>query len=570
MLGGGTIIMMGFFALFQMLAGGPAQATPDSVAVLKAARRAQATFQATWSRNLPERPGGRGDICGQRIGRICYWYEGDDDKDSAPPEPARIRAARGRLLAALDDAGTTLPGDEWIVGQRVRYLLEDSQPASAALVTTQCRAALWWCETLAGFVRHVAGDFAAADSTFSAALADMPADERCRWSELSPLLEGELAGRYRRLDCDARAAFESRWWWLAQPLYSRAGNDRRTEHLARLVMVRIQEGRRTPFGYWADDLRDVLLRYGWPTWWTRDPPTSPLLIESEPRITGHDPSPAFRFTPGTHALDDPVAAKPEDWSLDAPGARERYAPPYAAAFTGLEHQEAVFRRGDSCLVVAAPELAGDTLFAGRAVSVALTLAADEHVLVTARDSGVADAPRAVAAAAPCRPYLLSLEAVAPRERHVARARYGVTLKPRTLAHPAISDLLLFDPPDSLPATLDAVRPRAYGSARVSADRKLGVFWEVYGVDPAGGPIAVSLRLARQGTGLLRRILGIAGRHHDVRLDWQDVTQDSSVAPRALAVDLAGLAPGRYVIELGVTPPGGRTLTARREIRIERP
>ncbi len=555
--------------LLQMLAAGNSQATPDSGAILRSARRAQAAFESTRTRSLPERPGGWSDICGQRIGRICYWYESDDDEDSAPPEPARIREARARLLAALREAGAALPGDEWIVGQRVRYLLEDSQPASAALVAAQCRAALWWCEVLAGLVRHATGDFAAADSTFATALADMPADERCRWGDLSPLLEGELAERYRRLDCDARAAFEARWWWLAQPLYSHAGNDRRTEHFARVVMVRIQEGRRTPFGYWADDLRDVLLRYGWPTWWTRDPPRSPM-IESEPRITGHDPSPAFHFTSGSRALDDPTGAKPEDWSLDAPQARERYAPPYAATFTYLQHQEAVLRRGDSCLVVAAPDLSADTLFAGRAVRVALALAADEHTIVTARDSGSAAAPRAVVAAAPCQPYLLSLEADAPHERHVARARYGVTLKRRTLLHPAISDLLLFDPPDSLLATLDAVLPYAYGSTRVPADRKLGVFWEVYGVDPADGAVAVSLTLARQGTGFLRRMLGLAGRRHGVRLEWQDVPQDSSVAPRALAIDLVGLAPGRYQIEVDITPPGGATLAARREIRIERP
>jgi len=561
---------MGFLLLLPLvLAGGSQLAAPDSGAVLNSARRAQAAFESTRRGSLPERPGGWSGICGQRIGRICYWYEGDDH-DTAPPEPARIREARARLLAALDEAGAALPGDEWIAGQRVRYLLEDSQPARAARVAEQCRAVAWWCEALAGLVRHVTGAFAAADSAFAASLADMPADERCRWTDLSPLLEGELAERYRRLDCDGRSAFEARWWWLAQPLYSLAGNDRRTEHFARVVMARIHEGRRTPFGYWAEDLRDVMLRYGWPTWWTRDPPVSPL-VESEPRITGHDPSPAFHFTPGARALDEPANAKPDDWSLDTPQARERYAPSYAATFTYLEHQEAVFRRGDSCLVVAAPDLSEDTLFAQRAVRLALALAADEHTLVTARDSGVAVRPQAVVAAAPCRPFVLSLEAVAPRERHVARARYGVTPKRRTLAHPAISDLLLFDPPpDSLPATLDAVLPRAYGSTRVPAGRKLGVFWEVYGVDPAGGAVAVSLDVARQGTGFLRRVLGLGRRRHDVRLEWQDVPQDSSVAPRALAIDLAGLAPGRYQIEVNVTPPGGRTLATRREIRIERP
>src|SRR5947209_15579910 len=133
----------------------------DSLGVLKSARRAQATFEATRRASLPESPGGWSDICGQRIGRICYWYEDGGDNDSAPPEPKRIREARARLLAALEDAGAALPGDEWILGQRVRYLLEDSEPGRAARVAEQCRAVAWWCEALAGRVRHLTGRFAA-------------------------------------------------------------------------------------------------------------------------------------------------------------------------------------------------------------------------------------------------------------------------------------------------------------------------------------------------------------------------------------------------------------------------
>jgi len=41
-----------------------------------------------------------------------------------------------------------------------------------------------------------------------------------------------------------------------------------------------------------------------------------------------------------------------------------------------------------------------------------------------------------------------------------------------------------------------------------------------------------------------------------------------VAPRALAVDLSGLAPGRYLIQVTVTPTSGETVTAQRDIRIE--
>jgi len=545
----------------------------DSLAVLKSAQRARETFEFTRRANLPEQPGGWSGTCGQIIGRICYWSDGRGEVDSAPEEPKRIRQARARLLAALDRAGAALPGDEWIAGQRVRYLLEDGQPRLAAQVAEQCRAVAWWCEALGGLVRHVERDFAVADSLFRVALADMPEDERCRWNDISSLLEGELAHRYRDLDCAGRAALESRWWWLAQPLYSRAGNDRRTEHLARRAMVRIQQGVRTLYGlYWDDDLRDVLLRYGWATFWTREPPAS-ALVPSEPHVTGHLASPTFHFAPQARALDDPGSAKPEDWTFDTPNAREQYAPAYATAFESLDHQAALFRRADSCLFVAAYDLSSDTLFARHTVTAALALAADERTLALSRDSGVVAGVRALTTTAPCGPLVLSLEAVAPVERHVARARYGVTPPRLSPYHAAISDLLLFDPPDSLPATLEAVVPHAYGSTRVSADRKLGVFWELYGVDPAAGAVAVSLTMARQGTGWLRRAaesLGLAGPRRDVRLEWQEVPEAASIAPRTLAIDLSGLAPGHYLLEVAVTPAGAETVTARREIRLERP
>jgi hypothetical protein len=563
---------MSFLSLLLAIAGAWPTRAPDSVTVLKSARRAQEEFEYTRRHNLPERAGGWSGVCGERIGRVCYWYEGGDDEDQAPEEPARIRQARARLLDALDRAAAGIPGDEWIVGQRVRYRLEDGQPLLAARVVAQCRAVAWWCEALGGLVRHVSGDFVGADSVFAAALADMPDDARCQWSDISSLLEGDLGARYRRLDCASRAAFEGRWWWLAQPLYSLGGNDRRTEHFARRVMVRIEQGRRTPLGlYWDDDLRDVMLRYGWPTWWTRDPPASPLA-SSDPFVTGHEPSPAFRFAPATRAVDDPGNARPDDWLFEPPSARERYAPAYAKAFTYLEHQRAMFRRGDSCVVVAAYDLSADTLFAARAVTTALALGADERTLATARDSAAAAGPRALTATALCQPLVFSLEAVAARERHVTRARYGLALAP-VGEHAAISDLLLFDPPDSLPTTLDAVVAHAHGSTRVSSDHRIGVFWELYGTDPASGAVAVSLTVSPQGTSWLRRAVesvGLATRRRGVRMEWQEMPEGAPLAPRALALDLSGLSPGRYVIEVAVASTSGDELTAQKEIRIERP
>src|SRR2546421_5452069 len=186
---------MGFLLLFPLvLAGGSQLAAPDSGAVLNSARRAQAAFESTRRGSLPERPGGWSGICGQRIGRICYWYEGDDN-DTAPPEPARIREARARLLAALEEAGAALPGDEWIAGQRVRYLLEDSQPARAARVAEQCRAVAWWCEALAGLGRHVTGGFSPAPRTLPPPPAARPPHEPCRPAAISPPPPAERRGR---------------------------------------------------------------------------------------------------------------------------------------------------------------------------------------------------------------------------------------------------------------------------------------------------------------------------------------------------------------------------------------
>src|SRR6266446_5071034 len=172
--------------LFLWLSGGAWQSgATDSLAVLKSAQRARDGFEITRRANLPERPSGSSGGRYEIIGRLRYWYESGADEDSAPEEPPRIRRARARLLAALDQAAAALPGDEWIAGQRVRYLLEDGQHRLAAQAAEQCRAVTWWCEALGGMVRHAERDFAGADSLFAAALAAMPEDERCRWSDIS-------------------------------------------------------------------------------------------------------------------------------------------------------------------------------------------------------------------------------------------------------------------------------------------------------------------------------------------------------------------------------------------------
>ena len=183
-----------------------------------------------------------------------------------------------------------------------------------------------------------------------------------------------------------------------------------------------------------------------------------------------------------------------------PAARERYQPEYADTLVALPHQSAVFRRGDSALVVAAYDLSGDTRFQGRALEAALVLAPDErttpHVgrLSGARPRGV------VTAAAPWGPLLVSLEVIARGTRRAARARHG--WRSAWGGQPLLSELLLFDPPDPPdpldlpgpadsvappppPTTLTAALPHALGSEVVRIDRRLGLYWELYGLDPPG-------------------------------------------------------------------------------------
>ena len=542
---------------------------PDSETVLRDARDAQADFEWVRRHNLPFTLTGSGGRCDQRIGRFCYWN--DESEVASPPEPSRIRRARRKLLGALDRAGSTLTGDRWIAGQRVRYLLEDGRHSEALAAARACRAVAWWCTALAGLVHHISGNFARADTAYALALSNMPPDERCRWTDLSLLLEHELRKRYRRLSCWQRSGFEARFWWLAQPLYSLPANDLRTEHLARQTMARLHERARSAHGVpWGKDLHELMVRYGWPTGWSRASPSAAMPLEQ--RIIGHDPTPSFSFSPSVRAMDDPTRAGESDWRFDDKTARTRYAPPYAASFNPLPHHSASFRRGDSTIVVAAYDLTDDTLFTGLPLEAALALALDERSRPVVRRKANPQSSSVLVASTPGRPALLSLEVVAPRERHVARARHGLRAPSESNSGVAISDLLLFSPPRSLPDELTAVIPFVRGSARARPGEQLGLFWELYGLHTAGEPSTVSVSLIKEGRDFLAGFaeLGRERRRTAVRLQWRETAVSrGGIASRAVALRLPNLSRGWYRIDLAVVVRGQKPLRAAQRIEVVR-
>src|SRR5262245_11563739 len=342
-----------------------AAAQRDSQAVLRWAQRAQAGFESSRRSLLPmveASPASRCDLLngGELIGRFCYWDDGSASRP--PPEPSSIKTARERLLRVLDSGAAQLPGDAWIAGQRVRYLVESDQPAAALTAALDCRAAVWWCEALAGYALHAVDSARAADSTYRVALRDMPRDERCRWTDLSPLLvSGPLRQRYRPQSCEERADPEARLWWLAQPLLSRPGNDRRVEHYARHTISSLLEHARSPFGMeTGNDLRELIVRYGWPIAWAQERRDAG---QTDRHVVGHGREQAYHFLPDGTGFGDVIV-------LDASRSREPYGPAYAAAFTTMTPEFSAFRRGESTLVVAAYDVEQDTLLRSRPLSAA--------------------------------------------------------------------------------------------------------------------------------------------------------------------------------------------------------
>lgn len=549
--------------LFAVLLLAAAQA--DSVAALRSAQHAQQAFELRRGLLAPRAPGSRSGACDEQIGRFCYWYDGDD-APLLPPEPEGIKHARRELLEVFDSAAAALPGDWWIAGQRVRYLVESDRLTEAYAAVRACRAERWWCESLDGFARHAAGDDRTADSVYAVALDDMPAALRCRWTDLTPLLTGGLRDRFAALDCGARAPLASHLWRLAQPLLSRPGNDRRVEHYARLTMVRMLERAGSAWSMsLADDLRELTLRYGWPVAWGGDVGHG---LENGKAISGYERQPAFHFFP-----DHDAGLAPESslWDLSPVRPHERYAPLYAKTFETLSPDITVLRRGDSTFVVIAYDLTRDTVWQGqRPLSRAVVLARDDATppLVTTID----DSSRrgVVVARAPWPAAMVGFEVTQPGTLHVGRERLALTLHAASLV--ALSDLLVFDPPDSLPEDLGTVLSHVRGPARVAQGGRIGLYWEVYGVAP-GEPIETTIHVAPLHAGWLRRVgswLGLGRRNRETQLAWHEIAEPrDGMTHRAVMIDVSSLDPGQYGIAVTVTGRG-RNVTTARELEIVRP
>lgn len=560
-----TLKSRGLILVFAVAAPVVAEAQPkkDSVEARRKASGAQARFELVRRQNLPLSYAGGGE-CDARIGRFCQWNNEYDTIEAK--QPRVIRRAREGLIASLDSAAKRSPRDGWITGQRVRYLIESRNDTAALRVARECRAAAWWCAALEGLALHEGLNGDAADSAFARALALMPEAERCRWTNMTPILDYSLQRRFRKVGCGKNEQIAERVWWLADPFWSVPGNDRRTEHYARHTMAKIQEPARNAYNLsWSNDLREIVVRYGWARYWTRGPGNG--LEPTNGPISGHEATPNYHFIPVSMSADTTPGVK-FDLGLDA--SSERYSPVIARRVFEIDPQVAVFRRGDSSRVVVAYDVTARPEFDSTEVFGALVIARDERSPVY-QSTDSADRRGALSTVVDSRPQFMSLEVLNPANRRAAAwKRSLLPLKPYKAGAVSLSDPLLFEPSDAEIGDLESAMRTALGGNSVRRG-KVGIYWETYGLARTDSAQPVSLTLTRVQVGTLRRIgesIGLASRTSPLTIRWNQMMSLGSVTSRSVVLDLSLIPKGRYLLKIDAGPESRIAATSSRIIEIQ--
>jgi len=327
--------------------------------------------------------------CDDIVGRFCSRFPDHIDVDEwrPPAELPELALARTRVLRDLGEIADKIPGDLWILGQRV-YYLADMGASTGASGTA-----------LAAYVCHIQRQWTASEEMFEQALSEMPPDTAARWRAPTYLVDEAGLDAYDR--AEDRSSMERGLWLLSDPLYLVKGNDRKTEQYARQVLARMRAEAINGTGMeWDEDLDDITLRWGSAEAWSseRQMSTGDSLNDSR-RMVSHRRG--QEFLPPTVVLEDPSALVQGEWALGArarmelrekpplvdplnsgsmleqatqandlvgdsadimaifrdghirSGPRTGYTAPYAQNFGHLEAQVARFRRGDSLLVAAA-------------------------------------------------------------------------------------------------------------------------------------------------------------------------------------------------------------------------
>lgn len=555
----------------------PAAETPEDPR--EVGKRLQAQFETFRRANLPDYRGRTppsGCRGAEQVGQMCYWY--DEESPKLVREEPKVTAARTAFIERLDSLGRVSPGDNWISAQRVRYLHEAGRSAEALTVAQECTTLGWWCDAIEGFALHALNRYAESEAAYEKALAAMTARERCHWRGLGPYLDDDTRREYNRLQCgdSLRDRYEDRIWWFSRTRYGMEGNDSRTEHFARLTYVEFMREAPSAFRNDFDDAElEMLVRFGWPVAWARGPdrPYNPYDGNaSRINVISQEASPAYRFIPPFYVISNPANSDSTYWQLQRPPVVARYHPPYATRLVMLEHQQALFRRGDTALVVIAYDVSKVNSMDGQRLDAALVVTPGAAPAATKTIVQRADARGTISVRAPWGPLLMSVEVAADSASTLARARYGIRPPFSVGARVVLSDLLFYTPYGQFPTTVEEVLPHAIPTQKVRAGEPLGIYWEAYNTNPNGEQMTISLTVVPENEetkgmlGRAARALRLARGSEPVSLTVEDMSaRGATVSPRAVQLDISTLQKGEYLVQLEISVAGQYTIRADRRI-----
>ena len=492
-------------------------------------------------------------------GDICFG--GDyEDRDCVRAVPCRAPAQMYQFMDELERGARRRPADPFMVAQAVYGLARLGDADRALEVARVCDGVRWWCDLVLGMAHHRAENPLDAEGHYQIGLLGADPELACRLTDISYLLDGRDEETYERLACPGpeRTEFEERFWWLSDPLLTAPGNDRRSAHLTRrfelLLHERLREAVQPDFllrPNAADSLLlyiDEVTRRGHPDSFDH---TGRWRSEKEAR---------YRFIPASLIGDGLQALR---YELEATRWDEGYTPADYSPFFAVPGQVARFMDGDSLVLAVSADLRTARVNPLQIRFVASGGPAGSFV-GQGRPGG--DLTPSFMTRVEALPTVVAIEAFDGYDG-VSRLREGVL--PLEAGPLVLSDPLLVDPrlPD-LPATrreaVDAMLPQAsIGSANDAI-----AYWEVYGLEE-GQPMRVSVAMAREGAGVVTRVLRSLTGRSDAPAPVVTWTEEATgpTHPMSLALDLEAVEEGSYELTIEVAGPDGAVATAIRRFRV---
>ncbi len=545
----------------------------------------------------------------------------DESLDLAiPPRERRsIATNRDALLRELDEAQGRAPNDPWIAEQRVRFLLDARATQRAQDAAASCAGDALSCLELQALVLEQANDVAGAEAAFRRADSLHAASTgRCLDADALFVLPPAQRSALSQRACAEQRAWEARLWWLADPLWGVAGNERYLAHRTRQAQMRLRSALdRDERFVWSPlaggrGMRELIIRYGWPThtFWSGGQLEHDISAFREVGVAIVAPpytAKEYRrdrqaLVPTPRIIDDPYTAVASDWEFSPPSGRSY------EAWWPVEHmrlpvsllplpqgQDVMLRRDSTVRFVNAVQGATASLGVSEdeawvAVLAGSTGPDDVYTLREAAHLGsstlrfdvhMPSAPR----------MMLSTEVLVPAMPQVAlRDRRGVSL-PSTLQDMAPGSVALSEPmmlalPSGVavtPTDPDSAAAFLAGTLAFARTAPLALYWESYGF-AATDTVDVSLRIVRDDdAGRVRRVgevLGLVGERRDsVLITWREpdvrrgrvveAASSVTVLSRGLQLNVEALPAGTYrlVLEL-LRADGARARSERRFVLVD--